>query len=1237
MKNAFDKFNGIKPITDADLLPPTFAQTAHNCKLDSGKLVPYVESLAVATLPNAQGLAVTFTDTGDLVGLTNHQLPNGTQVTFTVIAGSPATTGISINTAYYIVNGTANSFQVSTAIGGTPATLTNNGTGVMNTDDTRNNIYPYKLDGLSLTCGVAGQLSDFQAVVNGSFKVTIESTVYTVTSLNFTNCLSFEEIADAIQVGLRAVTHGAELVIWDDVNRKFIIATAQDSVSVLDDGETSDGATDITVTHSTSQGYSHVESGANTGKVTGYGKMTGWGSYPIMNFTYATASATNPTRPANRIEITDTNAGILGWVLSANTTGDDKVVHEYNNSSIGGFVDVDSALTNGWSWTVTATKTDDISASSYFASYLPWKAMDNNLTSYDEWLGALSKFPAWLQIKFARKYVISGFRYYIRATALGAPKTMILQASNDGSEWTDIHSFTGTNATGWSSAETVATVKQSDYYYYRLYIADQYSPKNYPYITELELFHTPVSIAGATYLNGLTGTGDITQPYKIDKWLSWSSKDIDVVKALTDEDAYDRIYWTGDSNHKDKLVVYAGTMPNTPYIREMGMPAPSGVGTPIATDIIPSMKGATCSCSIGGSATSCPLTKFTKTDKGYQYVFRAPEQVIANASEVAITPTIDFPYDATKYAIGASPGTITRTNIGTLYPIKYTVGGSNVDIGNFQLESIEDDSVMNVVPHVTQAASGTGGIGAGSSSIYSYDGAGVLFSVTNPGRTLDLGIPATSVAYTTTVNPFNITVNVNMNWLMGGNSYFYYLMAWVNDMNEVGPLSPISALYKHDSDQVMEFTGIPVDFAVSFANSGDLITLTAHGILNGTPVIFHGAGATTAGLTITTVTYYVINATANTFQVSAVLGGNVFPLTGDGTGTMTSVFYPKKRLYRSATGTETAGFKFLCELPASTATYTDHTRDADLGEVMPERENPPAGLSGIVVHPGGFAIGFVGRSIWMSEIGLMHTWPVKYMQTTNADVVGLSISGNDTYIVTKEYPEIMSGNSPDGMYKAKLATAYPCVSKRSIKRIGNVVMYASIDGLIALQGGSGKNITYNENNPANSIYSPKQWQTLHPEVAVCEVIEGKYHMFIHYAGTSNHIIFDGNNVTTCDEYANGTYVDLSEGKMYMIQDAEIVKFEGGTENKTFIWRSKEFHDMKPWSPSWFRITPNGSDLNVTINLYAEGELVASSTVTSQGAYRFPITRIERKHYYEIVSSQAIDWFAVAENSKELQQ
>ena len=76
-------------------------------------------------------------------------------------------------------------------------------------------------------------------------------------------------------------------------------------------------------------------------------------------------------------------------------------------------------------------------------------------------------------------------------------------------------------------------------------------------------------------------------------------------------------------------------------------------------------------------------------------------------------------------------------------------------------------------------------------------------------------------------------------------------------------------------------------FAVSFAGTGvqatSIVTAIAHGLLNTTPIKFIVINNTT-GITATT-TYYVINATTDTFQVSLTSGGVAVILSTNGTGT----------------------------------------------------------------------------------------------------------------------------------------------------------------------------------------------------------------------------------------------------------------------------------------------------------------------------------------------------------------
>ncbi len=71
---------------------------------------------------------------------------------------------------------------------------------------------------------------------------------------------------------------------------------------------------------------------------------------------------------------------------------------------------------------------------------------------------------------------------------------------------------------------------------------------------------------------------------------------------------------------------------------------------------------------------------------------------------------------------------------------------------------------------------------------------------------------------------------------------------------------------------------------VTLVDAGDLVQRTAHGYSNGMTVSLYNI-VTTTGVTAGQI-YYVINATANDFQVSATSGGASLPLTGDGTATL---------------------------------------------------------------------------------------------------------------------------------------------------------------------------------------------------------------------------------------------------------------------------------------------------------------------------------------------------------------
>ncbi len=87
--------------------------------------------------------SVTFTDTGDLVGLTAHGFAAGTQVSFPTVT---TTTGLTANTRYYVINPLTNSFQIATSAGGSAVTFTTDGTGTVRSLVETDLLYANKID-----------------------------------------------------------------------------------------------------------------------------------------------------------------------------------------------------------------------------------------------------------------------------------------------------------------------------------------------------------------------------------------------------------------------------------------------------------------------------------------------------------------------------------------------------------------------------------------------------------------------------------------------------------------------------------------------------------------------------------------------------------------------------------------------------------------------------------------------------------------------------------------------------------------------------------------------------------------------------------------------------------------------------------------------------------------------------------------------------------------------------------
>lgn len=107
-------------------------------------------------------------------------------------------------------------------------------------------------------------------------------------------------------------------------------------------------------------------------------------------------------------------------------------------------------------------------SSQYSDSYAPWKAFTGTITNeYDCWHAANNTTAGTIQYKFnnpicIKKMVMLNRNY----NYIGSPKDFKIQGSNDGTNWTDLGSYTNTNNTASARTEYEILNNNNNYYLY---------------------------------------------------------------------------------------------------------------------------------------------------------------------------------------------------------------------------------------------------------------------------------------------------------------------------------------------------------------------------------------------------------------------------------------------------------------------------------------------------------------------------------------------------------------------------------------------------------------------------------------------------------------------------------------------------------------------------------------------------------------------------------------------------
>jgi hypothetical protein len=312
------------------------------------------------------------------------------------------------------------------------------------------------------------------------------------------------------------------------------------------------------------------------------------------------------------------------------------------------------------------------------------------------------------------------------------------------------------------------------------------------------------------------------------------------------------------------------------------------------------------------------------------------------------------------------------------------------------------------------------------------------------------------------------------------------------------------------------------------------------------------------------------------------------------------------RIYRSVTSATSAVYLYVGTVTVNPATgaasgsFSDTVLAANLGVALPSLyyTPPPATLHGLIALPNGIFAGFTGNQVWFSEPYLPHAWPVAYMMTVGAPIVGLGVFGQTLVVCTTQNPYLLTGSQPGAMSQEKIPLPEPCVAKKSITSDQFGVLYASPNGLVSIAPGTQDVIS-------RALFTRDEWQAYVPTSMVGVIYQNMYIAFYQVGQTKAALILmrgDTPPLVTLDVASQAVFVATSTAEVYYVSpvDNAIYELDADPVNNTYYeWLSKTFILSEPTN---FAIAKVQADWGYISDTVAYNELVASITASNQALW-----------------------------------
>lgn len=296
----------------------------------------------------------------------------------------------------------------------------------------------------------------------------------------------------------------------------------------------------------------------------------------------------------------------------------------------------------------------------------------------------------------------------------------------------------------------------------------------------------------------------------------------------------------------------------------------------------------------------------------------------------------------------------------------------------------------------------------------------------------------------------------------------------------------------------------------------------------------------------------------------------------------------KRYIYRAGFDGNTSAYQWVGEAALAASTWVDTVPFGSENEELVSTNwvPPPSGLKAMTPVAAGFIAGYHDHYLCYSEPYLPHAWPENYRYPLKYPIVGLKHTQGGLLITTKGKPYWAYGTDPLSAAPRELDAYYPCLSAESMVDMGGYVMYATQDGLVAINESEQRVVT------AELVDRHVWLRDFAPAQIRAFIYEGLYVFgstdvwWAFEPGSGNLVKFDTAVLPVLPSQLRQAYYDTPRDTTVLVATSGRCYDVVAQQGTRFKWRSRTF-EVQPISFACAQVL--ATQYPVTMRVIADGQ------------------------------------------------